>query len=335
MSIHNREQLMTAIGEIDEKYIIEYLKKCAHPTRSRRAGIRHTFILAAAMAALLGTVSLAAVPMIGHFLANYAHERERILKNFDEIESEYAVSIGDTQECNGVTGTLNSAIVEDHYLLLSYTFDWSGLEEAQDGSFHTWFLPWFFYITEGNNVICYSAYTNGLHTQIYPENDENDFTGTYLYCIDLDDIPGESLIGKKLTVQLLYSGNGDGFISTFTPQSCFTDRNWSIDKDYQFESHEIRLKEVRESALYVTLFLDCATIGHAGDEYQFVLSDELNHDYSVYSYGDDGSYWFTKPESTGAQLTLKIVRSHLQTDTVGQIIEDSYEVLYEIPIELN
>ncbi len=335
MSIHNREQLMTAIGEIDEKYISEYLNKCAHPTRSHRAGIRHTFILAAAMAALLGTVSIAAVPMIGHFLANYAHEQERILKNFDEIESEYAVSIGDTQDCNGVTGTLNSAILEDHYLLLSYTFDWSGLEEAQDGSFHTWYLPWFFYITEGNNVICHSAYTNGLHTQIYPENDKNDFTGTYLYCIDLDNIPGESLIGRELTAQLLYSGNGDGFISTFTPQSCFTDRNWSINKDYQFESHELRLKEVRESALYVTLFLDCATIGHAGDEYQFVLSDELNHDYSVYSYGDDDSYWFIKPESTGAQLTLKIVRSHLQTDTVGQIIEDSYEVLYEIPIELN
>lgn len=335
MSIHNTEQLMTAIGEVDEKYIHEYIKMQVASKPSHPARLRHPFLLAAAMAAMLGTVSIAAVPIIGHLLANYAHERECILKNFDEIEAEYAVSIGDTQECSGVTGTLNSAIVEDHYLLLSYTFDWSGLEEAQDGSFHTWFLPWFFYITEGDRIICSSAYTKGLHTQIYPENVENDFTATHLYCIDLDDIPGESLIGKELTVQLLYSEGGEGFTGTFTPRACFTDRDWSIEQDYRFGEHEIRLKEVRESALYVTLFLDCPGIGHAGDEYQFILSDELNHEYSVYSYGDDGSLWFTKPESTGAQLTLKIVRSHLKTDAVGQIIDDSYEVLYEIPIELN
>lgn len=346
MSMHNTEQLMTAIGEIDEKYIHEYLKarvtaeKSYLPAHFQRkhansTGLRHPFILAAAIAAMLGTVSLAAVPIIGHLLANYAHERECILKNFDEIEAEYAVPIGDTQECSGVTGTLNSAIVEDHYLLLSYTFDWSGLEEAQDGSFHTWFLPWFFYITEGDRIICSSTYTEGLHTQTYPENVDNDFTATYLYCIDLGDIPGESLTGKELTVQLLYSKDGEGFTSTFTPRSCFTDRDWIIERGYRFGEHEIRLKEVRESALYVTLFLDCPAIGHAGDEYQFILSDELNHEYAVYSYGDDGSFWFTKPESTGAQLTLKIVRSHLKTDSVGQIIDDSYEVLYEIPIELN
>ena len=34
------------------------------------------------------------------------------------------------------------------------------------------------------------------------------------------------------------------------------------------------------------------------------------------------------------RLTLKVIRSKMETDPYGEIIDDSYEVLYEIPIEL-
>lgn len=152
------------------------------------------------------------------------------------------------------------------------------LEDAQNGSFHTWFLPWFFYIEGDGKVICQSEYTRGLHTQIYPDDTEDDFSGTFLYCIDLCDIDGKSLVGKELTVRLLY----------------------------------------------------------AEDEYMFNLSDDLGNDYSVFPYEDEDTngYWFTKPDTVGTQLTLKIVRSQLASDSFGHITDDSYEVLCEIPIEL-
>lgn len=336
MSRNTNEQLLNLMGEIDEKYIQEYLEAQNRQRRPRRPRLRLTLLLAAAITALFGTVALAAAPAVGHFLANLAHENDAVMQNFDEIESAYAVQVGDTQECYDVVGTLNSAVVESHYLLLSYTFDWSGLEDAQDGSFHTWFLPWFFYITESDTVICKSEYTGGLHTQIYPDEADNDFSETCLYCIDLGSMDGSDLVGKELTVRLLYSADGEGFTSTFTPKACFTDRSWHMDDTYEFDGHTITLKEVRESALYVTLFVDCETIGHTGDEYTFVLSDELGNDYSVYPYDDNdvNGYWFTKPEIMGTQLTLKVIRSRLQTDIHGVVIDDSYDVLYEIPVEL-
>lgn len=86
----------------------------------------------------------------------------------------------------------------------------------------------------------------------------------------------------------------------------------------------------------MTLFIDCATIGHAGDEYSFILSDELGNDYTAYPNQSNisGGYWFIKPESMGTRLTLKIIRSNRKTDSYGGVIDDSYEVLYEIPVEL-
>lgn len=249
----------------------------------------------------------------------------------------YAVRIGDTQECDGVIGTLNSAVIEDRHLLLNYTFNWSGLDEAADGSFHTYFLPWFFYVTEGDNIICRSEYTKDLHTQTYGSDVEsNPAEATHIYCIDLEDRDGRSLMGKALTVRLLYAPDGQGFVSTFTPEACFTDRSWDIDKTYEFNEHKIVLNKVRESALYVTLFIDCASIGHVGDDFAFVLSDELGNDYTAYSNGDSDAdgYWFVKPETLGTRLTLKIIRSGLKSDPQGNITDDSYEVLYEIPIEL-
>lgn len=346
MSRTNRnveEQLMDVIGDVEEQYIREYMEaqdRAWSPGMRGKAGrpgkMRLTIVLAALMIMLLGMVSVAAVSAIGHFHINWTHERETILKNFDSIESEYALPIGGVQECGGVKGTLNSVLLEDHYLLFSYTFDWSGLEDAQDGSFHTWFLPWFFYISTDDTVICQSEYTMGLHTQIYSDDPEDEFSGTYLYCIDLDGLEGQSLIGRELTVQLLYAEDGDGFTNTFTPQSCFTDREWEINKTYEFQGHRITLDSLRESALYITLFIDCDNIGHAEDEYQFILSDELGNDYPVFPYeaGDTDSYWFTKPETVGTRLTLRIILSNLNSDPYGEITDDSYNVLYEIPIEL-
>ena len=189
------EQLMDMIGNVKEQYIQEYMEsqnKVQNFRIRERAGrprkLRLTLILAALMIMLLGTVSIAAVFAVGHFHTNNVHEMEAVLKNFASIESTYALPIGGVQECNGVKGTLNSVLLEDHYLLFSYTFDWSGLEEAHDGYFSTWFLPWFFYIEEGDTVICRSEYTQGLHTQIYLDDPENEFSETYLYCIDLGDL---------------------------------------------------------------------------------------------------------------------------------------------------
>lgn len=338
------EQLMNAIGTVDEQYIREYMDAQAGIQGlriSQKAGrpgkLRLTLVLAAIMVMLLGTVSAAAVSAIGHFLTNRAHEEEAILKNFGELKTAYALPIGETQECDGVKGTLNSILLEDHCLVFNYTFDWSGLEEARDGSFHTWFLPWFFYIEENGTVICQSEYTKDLHTQIYSIESNGDFSDTYLYCIDLSDTEGQGLVGKELTLRLLYSEDGEGFINTFTPETCFTDREWHIDKTYEFEGHKITLDSIRESALYVTLFVDCDAIGHSEDEYQFVLSDELGNDYNVFPYEDEDTngYWFTKPESVGTQLTLKIVRSRMTSDLQGHITDDRYDVLLEIPVEFN
>lgn len=337
MNQKTNEQLLDILGDLDERYVKEYLQIQSKKSAPGRTRIRFSIALAAAAVLLLGTVSIAAVPAIGRFLTNLANENRAVIQNFDEIEAKYAISIGETQECDGVIGTLNSAVLEDQHLLLSYTFDWSGLKEAEDGSFHTYFLPWFFYITEGDRVICKSEYTGSLHTQTYSDNEEEDSAEmTILYCIDLKDLTGRELIGKKLTVRLLYAQDGNGFVSAFTPDSCFTDRTWSIEKTYELGEHSLTLDKIQESALYVTLFIDCASIGHSGDELAFVLSDELGNDYTSYPYGDNDidGYWFTKPEEMGTQLTLKIIRSNMETNPYGEILDDSYEILYEIPIEL-
>ena len=336
MSGKVNEQLLNIIGSVDEEYIQEYIDAQTKTRKTQRTRMRFSVALAAAMVLLLGTVSVAAVPMIGHFLANLANADRIIMQNFADIEAAYAVRIDDTQECNGVVGTLNNAVVEDHRILLCYTFDWSGLEEAKDGSFHTYYLPWFFYITEGNTVLCQSEYAEGLYVEGYNDDTTEETKATYLYCIDLSGVEGRDLIGKELTVRLLYEQGGEGFTSTFTPTSCFTDRSWNIGKTYSFGEHRISLERIEESALYVTLFIDCSTIGHNEDEYRFVLSDELGNDYTSYPNRDNDTYgyWFIKPEDVGAGMTLKVIRSKMETDPYGEIIDDSYEVLYEIPIEL-
>lgn len=110
----------------------------------------------------------------------------------------------------------------------------------------------------------------------------------------------------------------------------------SIGDTQEYDGVIATLNRVMESALYVTLFIDCASIGHPGDDYAFVLSDELGNDYTAYPNGDNDAdgYWFVKPEAMGTQLTLKVIRSGLVSDPQGNVTDDSYEVLYEIPIEL-
>ena len=138
------EQLLNIMGSVDEEYIQEYIDALAKTRKSKRIRMRFSVALAASMVLLIGTVSFAAVPAIGHFLTNLANKSRIVMQNFDDIEAVHSVRIDDTQECNGVVGTLNNAVVEDYRVLLCYTFDWSGLEEARDGSFHTYFLPCFF-----------------------------------------------------------------------------------------------------------------------------------------------------------------------------------------------
>ncbi|MCM1097425.1 MAG: hypothetical protein NC427_05115 [Ruminococcus flavefaciens] len=375
MSKNSGERLLDMIGDVEEGYIQEYLDAQKKARRSGRRRLRLTLVLAAAMVLLFGTVSFGAVPAIGHFLENFRTEQQAVIQNFDQIEAKYAVRVNDTQECDGVIGTLNSAVLEDHYLLLSYTFDWSGLEEAQNGMFHTYYLPWFFDITEGDNVICRSEYTEGLYTQTYagdkagdsdtgssdsfggnsdgnsgvePGQDSGENSGaesgldsddsmqaTFIYCIDLGSTDGSALIGKELTVRLLYFQGGEGFISAFTPETCFTGNSWDISKTYDFDGHKIILNRVQESGLYVTLFIDCDTIGHNEDGYAFVLSDELGSDYTAYPNKDHDTegYWFIKPENLGIQLTLKVIRKGMEPGAYGEVSDGSYETLYEIPIE--
>ena len=220
MSGKVNEQLLNIIGSVDEEYIQEYIDAQTKTRKTQRTRMRFSVALAAAMVLLLGTVSVAAVPMIGHFLANRANADRIVMRKFADIEAAYAVRIDDTQECNGVVGTLNNAVVEDHRILLCYTFDWSGLEEAKDGSFHTYYLPWFFYITEGNTLLCQSEYTEGLYVEGYNDDTTEKTKATYLYCIDLSGVEGRNLIGKELTIRLLYEQGGEGFTSTFTPTSC-------------------------------------------------------------------------------------------------------------------
>lgn len=332
------EQLLDIIGDADERYLQEYLdeqKKARRPGSLRK---RLVLPLAAALLLLFGTVSLAAIPAIGSFLENFRSEQRAVMRNLEEIEAKYAVRIDDTQECDGVIATLNSAVLEDHYLLLNYTFNWSGLEEAADGSFHTYYLPWFFSITEGENIISHSEYTKGLHTSpVYPEDADGDSPeATHIYCIDLENGDGNTLIGKELTVRLLYSQDGPGFVSTFTPKTCFTGKSWDIGKTYDFDGHKITLNRLRESALYLTLFIDCTDIGHNEDEYSFVLSDELGNDYTTYPNEDHDQegYWFIKPKTLGNRLTLKVIRRGRKPGLYGEISDGSYEVLYEIPVEL-
>lgn len=335
MNKTREECLFDIIGEVDEGYIREYMEAQEKTRVPKHRKTRLIILLAAAMILLLGTVSLAAAtPAIGHFLADLRSEQQAVLQNFDKIEATYAVPINDTQTCGGVTATLNSAVLEDRHLLLCYTFDWSGLAEAADGSFHTYFLPWFFYITEGDRVICRSEYTKALHTQTYPDNADDNCV-THIYCIDLENADGMDLIGKELTVRLLYAPDKEGFVSTFTPDTCFPNRSWNIGKTYTFGRHRIFLDRIQESALYVTLFVTCSTIGHPEDDYTFVLSDELGNHYPLYSNDDIETCgcWFTKPETMGTRLTLKVIRRGAQTGSPNETA-DSYEVLCEIPIEL-
>lgn len=347
MSRKESEHLLNIIGNMDECYIKEYLDTQqnlqADDFRKKPKKIHFSAAAAAVVLAVLGTFSIGAA-VFSKMSTVHENELQAVVKNFDEIEKEYAIQVNDTQISNDVTGTLNSAIVEENYLLLNYTFDYSKLEEAKN-SFHTYFLPWYFYITEGDNVICKGENPDGIHTELYfdADTEENPATNqklTIIYTIPLNDTDGKSLTGKELTVRLLYSeDNKDGFTSTFTPEVCFEDKSWNIRETYKFEDHNIVLNEVRESALYVTLMIDCDTIGHDEDKYTFVLSDEQGNDFSVYPYEDNdkNGYWFTKPENMGSQhqLILKIVRPLEPEHADGQTEDILYEVVHEIPVKLN
>ena len=98
MSREANEQLLDQMGAIRESYIREYIEARSKTRRKKSLKMRFTIPLAAAMAILFGTVSLAAIPIIGNFLANFRAEQRAVIENFDAIEAEYAVPKGDTQE---------------------------------------------------------------------------------------------------------------------------------------------------------------------------------------------------------------------------------------------
>ena len=97
MSDKMNEHLLNIMGSVDEEYIQEYIDAQAKTHKSRRTKMRFSVALAAAMVLLLGTISLAAAPVIGHFLANRANANRIVIQNFGDIEVAYAVSIDDTQ----------------------------------------------------------------------------------------------------------------------------------------------------------------------------------------------------------------------------------------------
>ena len=96
MSREAKEQLLDQMGAIREGYILEYIDA---RSKAHRKSLKMRFMipLAASMAVLFGTVSLAAIPVIGNFLANFRAEQRAVIENFDAIEAAYAVPIGDTR----------------------------------------------------------------------------------------------------------------------------------------------------------------------------------------------------------------------------------------------
>ena len=98
MSGKMNEQLLNIMGSVDEKYIQEYIDARAKTHKSKRTRMRFSLPLVAAMVLIIGTVSLAAVPAIGHFLTNLTNANRIVMQNFDDIEAVYSVRIDDTQE---------------------------------------------------------------------------------------------------------------------------------------------------------------------------------------------------------------------------------------------
>jgi len=70
--------------------------------------------------------------------------------------------------------------------------------------------------------------------------------------------------------------------------------------------------------------------------YLLLLADEEGNDFTLYPYDDNAAegYWFVKPDHVGEKLILKIAHNRMDRDQYGGIIDDSYEVLYEIPVAL-
>lgn len=80
MSMKANEQLLVMMGDVDERYIQEYIDTITKMPRPRRMKMQLAVILAAVMIMLLGTVSLAAaIPAIGHFLENIRSEQRIII----------------------------------------------------------------------------------------------------------------------------------------------------------------------------------------------------------------------------------------------------------------
>lgn len=337
-----KELLLQTIGEIDQQYIQEYTDSVQQSRPRRR--IRFVATLAAVVAILAGSLSIAAafdvdmIGEIGHYFTAWSIGHDVAIQNYREIQSKCGVDIYDEQTCGGVTATLNTAVLEEHQLVLAYDFNWSGLEYAQDGSFHTYFLPWKFEILADNEVICTSDNTEGLHTQTeYFHYDEaaNLIGANIFYTLDLPSaITGKELTGKLLTVRLLYSDDS-GFSSSFTPTAYFQGQTWQLDAEATVGNATIHVTQVKESSLYLTLLMDCKNVEE--NQLSFLLSDESGIDYDIYvnDTSAENEYWFVKPPELGQHLTLKVVRNQIQTDELGEIIDDSYEVVCELPLDLS
>lgn len=346
MSMKANEALLRAIGGIDESYIREYIQAQTGERHHTRRGIRWIALVAAVLALLLSCVAVAAAvsPMFGNLLEVRSREKDITVRLFDEIEAEYACQIGETQTCDGIVGTINSIIVQDHHLLVSCTFDWRNHPEYRDrGTWHSYFLPYSCYLLEEDKVLSGNEEMDGFHVTTYlPEGDEDMGHETVLYTIDLKEVDGQSLLGRKLTLRLVYGDHGEvspenaGFSADFTPEKCLSERVWAINRTWQVAGSTVTVKEVQETALHVTLFIDSPDIGHTGDRYRYMLCDENGTAFEVstpYDDYDTEGWWFIKPENMGKKLTLQVVELHENWED-NELVEATYDVVCEIPLEL-
>lgn len=362
----NAEFLMEEMSYLRDEYIKDYLESSSlgagaavnrrglfgQRKRNRRAAEKRSWwssIPKAASIALIaalcggGVGVLAAVyPEIGHYFSGLNNEFATVIEDYNTVAQEYGVAVGDTSEKGNIRATLNEVILEENDMVLSYTYELVDAAQSSYGAgiVQTSDMPWDMYFIVEDEVILH-ADSEAMHTQLYFPEEETGNSTTILYTVDLGEYTGKDLAGKEITVYFSYQrtfdeGMEQGFVASFTPKDYFEKQIWPVDMSYTFEGHEITINRVEATALYVTVFMDCDTFEELEDTYTFLLADERGDIYQLYPYRDNSvqGYWFTKPADLGNQFTLQIIENHTRTDLQGQVLEDSYDIIYEIPIEL-
>lgn len=343
MSRENAEKLLNEMGCIEEAYVRDYLE---HTADCRRAARIPKNVAAAVLALAIfivgsGTV-YAAATIIRHYFSGIENEGRAVVKNYSEIAEEYGVTVGQSKQYGKLEAVCREVVAGEEELLLQMTYTLTDPAEATygDGRITPADLPFRIYVFEGEKLLL-SAESGDIYTELLGESEDGS-SWTILY--DVNAAEGtEQLVGKELTVCLAYSVDADGdtvdasnaksagFVYTFLVPDYYGEHTWKLNQSYRYDGHEIALHSVREKALYLVLDIECDT------DYTFLLCDDAENIYRVYPYRDNDAngYWFVKPPVMGKKLTLQVIDNRSVYSEQGEVLSDEYEVLYEIPIELD